>query len=99
MKIKATYTFEELKEAAREQNLHIEEKGGKYRVVRTLSERFNPAGVKVGAGYSLDHDGLREFLIFNSVDIGEMLTDWNKERRHKRNYEKRIDAMAQTLTT
>ena len=86
MKIKASYTLEELKEAAREQNLHIEEKDGKYRVVRTLSEQFNPVGVKAGAGYSLDHDGLREFLLSNSIDIGEMLTDWGKERGHKRNH-------------
>lgn len=91
MKIKATHTFEELKEAAREQNLHIEEKDGKYRVVRTLSELFHPAGVKAGAGYSLDHDGLRKFLISNNVDIGEMLTDWSKERGHKGNQWKRID--------
>lgn len=91
MRIKSIYTLEELKEAAREQNLHIEEKDGKYRVVRTFSEQFNPAGVKAGAGYSLDHDGLREFLISNRVDVGERLTDWSKERGHKHNHEKRID--------
>ena len=92
MKIKASYTLEELKEAAREQHLHIEEKNGKYRVIRTLSERFNPVGVKAGIGYSLDHDGLREFLLLNSVDIGEMLTDWSKEQGHRRDHEKRIEA-------
>lgn len=88
MRIKSTYTLDELKEAAREQNLHIEEKDGKYRVVRTFSEQFNAAGVKAGAGYSLDHAGLRDFLISNRVDIGERLTDWGKERAHKRNPEK-----------
>jgi hypothetical protein len=86
LKIKATHTFEELKEAAREQHLRIEEKNGKYRVVRVLLERFKPVGVKAGTGYSLDHDELREFLISNRVDIGEVLTDWSKERSYKRNH-------------
>ena len=84
MEIKPTHTFEELQEAAREQNLRIEQKGEKYKVVRTFSERF--VVVEAGAGYSLDHDGLREFLIFNSVDIGERITDWSKEREHKRSH-------------
>jgi len=88
MDTKATHTLEELKEAASEQNLRIEEKDGKYRVVRMLPERFSLVGVKTSTGYSFDHNGLREFLIFNSVDIGEMLTDWSKERGHKRNHEK-----------
>lgn len=86
MRMKAIYTLEELEEAAREQNLHVEEKNGKYSVVRTFSEQFNPVGVKAGAGYSLDYDGLREFLLSNRVDIGEMLTDWSKEHGHKRNH-------------
>lgn len=88
MRIKSIYTLDELKEAAGEQNLQIEEKNGKFRVVRTFSEQFNPAGVKAGAGYSLDQDGLRKFLISNRVDIGESLTDWSKERGHKRDPEK-----------
>jgi hypothetical protein len=77
MEIKPTHTFEELQEAAREQHLSIEEKGGKYKVVRRFSERF--VVVEAGAGYSLNHDRLREFLIFNSVDVGERITDWSKK--------------------
>ena len=75
--------MEELNEAAREQNLRIEQKDGKYRVVRTLSEKFGLVGVKAGAGYSLTHDGLRKFLILNSIDIGEIITDWSKEYEPK----------------
>jgi hypothetical protein len=79
METKTAHTLEELKEAAREQNLRIEEKDGKYRVIRTLSERYGLVGVKAGAGYSLNHDELREFLIFNSnrIDIGARITDWS----------------------
>jgi hypothetical protein len=83
MEIKGTHTLKELKEAAEEQKVRIEEKDGKYRVVRTLSERFSLVVVKAGAGYSLNHDGLREFLIFNSVDIGERITDWSKKHEPK----------------
>jgi hypothetical protein len=78
MKNKATHTLEELREAAEEQNLRVEEKDGKYRVVRTVSERFSLVAVKAGDGYSLTHEGLRNFLIFNSIDIGERITDWSK---------------------
>lgn len=78
MEAKATHTLEELKEAAREQNLRIEEKDGKYQVVRTVSERFSLVVVKAGDGYSLNHDGLREFLISNGDDIGARITDWSK---------------------
>jgi len=79
MEPKTTHTLEELKQAAREQNLRIEEKDGKYRVVRTLSERYGLVGVKAGAGYSLDYDELREFLIFksSSIDIGARITNWS----------------------
>ena len=79
METKATHTLEELKEAAREQNLRIEEKKGNYRVVRTISEKFSLVAVKAGAGYSLDHNKLRQFLIFNSrsIDIGARITDWS----------------------
>jgi hypothetical protein len=76
LEIKEVYTLEELKEAAKDQHLRIEEKGGKYKVVRKFSERFEV--VEAGAGYSLDPDGLRKFLMFNSVDIGERITDWSK---------------------
>ena len=79
MEIKDIHTLENLREAAREQHLRIEEKDGKYRVVRTLSEQFDLVGVKAGAGYSLNFDGLREFLISNSVDIGERITRWSKK--------------------
>lgn len=78
METRNLHTLEELKEAATEQHLRIEEKDGKYRVVRTLSEKFGLVGVKAGAGFSLDYDGVREFLIFNSVDIGQRITDWSK---------------------
>ena len=79
MQIKATHTFEELLGAAREQNLCIEEKDGKYRVVRTLSKRFGLIGVAAGAGFSLNHDELRQFLIFDSkrIAIGARITDWS----------------------
>ena len=81
MEIKEIYTLEELQEAAREQHLCIEQKAGKYKVVRRYSERF--VVVEAGAGYSLDYDGLREFLILNRVGIGERITDWsNHERRN-----------------
>jgi hypothetical protein len=83
METRATHTFEELKEAAGEQNLRIEEKDGKYRVVRTLSEKFGLVGVKAGAGYSLNHEGLRKFLISNSFDIGERITDWSNKHEPK----------------
>jgi hypothetical protein len=78
MDIKEIYTLEELREAAREQNLRIEEKDGKYKVVRTVSERFGLVVVKAGDGYSLTHEALRKFLIFNSVDIGARITEWSK---------------------
>jgi len=79
METKDTYTLEELKNAASEQNLHIEEKDGKYQFVRTVSERFGFVVVKAGDGYSLNHNELREFLIFNSIDIGKQITDWSKK--------------------
>jgi hypothetical protein len=79
METKATHTLEELKEAARAQKLRIEEKKGKYRVVRTISEKFSLIAVKAGAGYSLDLDELRQFLILDSsrIDIGARITDWS----------------------
>jgi hypothetical protein len=83
METKATHTFEELKGAAAEQHLRIEEKNGKYRVVRTLSEKFGLVVVKAGGGYSLDHDGLQEFLTFNGLDIGARITDWSKKHESK----------------
>lgn len=83
MDIKAIHTLEQLKKAATEQHLRIEEKDGKYRVVRMLSEKFGLVGVKAGAGFSLDYDGVREFLRFNSVDIGERITDWSKKHEPK----------------
>ena len=83
MQTKDTYTIEELKEAATAQHLRIEEKDGKYRVVRTLSEKFGLVAVKAGAGYSLDYEGLRKFLISNSFDIGERITDWSKKHEPK----------------
>jgi hypothetical protein len=83
MEIKEVYTLEELRKAAGEQNLRIEEKHGMYRVVRTVSDRFGLVVVKAGTGYSLSHDGLREFLIFNSIDIGERITDWSKKHEPK----------------
>jgi hypothetical protein len=91
METKATHTFEALKQAATAQHLRIEEQDGKYRVVRTLSEKFGLVAVKAGAGYSLDYEGLRKFLISNSVDIGAILTDWSKELGHSHHNQKRID--------
>ena len=79
MKNKGTHTLQELREAAEEQSLRVEEKNGKYRVVRSVSERFGLFTVKAGDGYSLTHEGLRKFLIFNSVDIGERITNWSKK--------------------
>ena len=55
MENKAIHTLEELREAAEEQNLRVEEKDGKYRVVRTVSERFGLVAVKAGDGYYLTH--------------------------------------------
>jgi hypothetical protein len=83
MENKGTHTLEELQEAAEEQNLRIEEMDGKYRVVRTVSERLDLVVVKAGDGYSLTHEGLRKFLIFNSVDIGERITNWSKKHEPK----------------
>jgi hypothetical protein len=83
MENKGTHTLEELREAAEEQGLRVEEKDGKYRVVRTVSERFGLLAVKAGDEYSLTHDGLRKFLIFNSIDIGERITDWSKKHEPK----------------
>jgi hypothetical protein len=79
MENKGTYTLEELQKAAVEQDLRVEEKDGKYRVVRTVSDRFGLVAVNAGDGYSLTHEGLRKFLIFNSIDIGERITDWSKK--------------------
>jgi hypothetical protein len=79
METKDIYTLEELMKAASEQNLRIEEKDGKYQVVRTVSERFGFVVVKAGDGYSLNHNELGEFLILNSVDIGARITDWSKK--------------------
>ena len=78
-----THTLEELKGAAAEQHLRIEEKDGKYRVVRMLSEKFGLVGVKAGAGYSLDPGGVHEFLTLNSFDIGARITDWSKKHEPK----------------
>ena len=83
MENRGTHTLEELREAAKEQNLRVEEKDGKYRIVRTVSERFGLVTVKAGDGYSLTRDGLRKFLLFNSVDIGERITDWSKKHEPK----------------
>jgi hypothetical protein len=83
MENKGIHTLEELREAAKEQNLRVEEKDGKYKVVRTVSERFGLVAVKAGNGYSLTHDGLRKFLLFNSIDIGERITDWSKKHEPK----------------
>ena len=83
MENKTTHTLEELRKAAAAQNLRVEEKDGKYRVVRTVSERFGLVAVKAGDGYSLTHDGLRKFLIFNSIDIGERITNWSKTHEPK----------------
>jgi hypothetical protein len=83
MEIKPIHTFAELQEAAGEQHLRIDERNGKYRVVRKISERF--VVVEAGAGYSLDQDGLREFLLFNTIGIGERLTDWSGGHGHKLN--------------
>ena len=91
METRATHPFEALKEAATAQHLRIEEQDGKYRVVRTLSEKFGLVAVKAGAGYSLDYEGLRKFLISNSVDIGAILTDWSIEPGHSHHNQKRID--------
>ncbi|HET8671150.1 MAG TPA: hypothetical protein VFM05_11140 [Candidatus Saccharimonadales bacterium] len=77
MERKDRHTLEELRETAQAQHLRIEEKEGKYRVVRTVSERFGLVVVKAGDGYSLTHEGLRKFLIFNSIDIGKRITDWS----------------------
>jgi hypothetical protein len=97
METKATHTFEELKQAATAQHLRIEEKDGKYRVVRTLSEKFGLVAVKAGAGYSLDYAGLRKFLISNSVDIGAMLTDWSIEFGHSHRNQKGTDTYGADL--
>lgn len=80
MKNKRTHTLEELLEAAGEQNLRVEEKDGKYKVVRTISKRHSLVTVKAGDGYALTHQELRSFLIANSVDIGERITNWSKRR-------------------
>ena len=77
MEEKVRDTLEELRASAEEQNLRIEEKDGKYRVVRTVSERFGLVVVKAGDGYSLTHEGLRKFLEFNRVDIGARITNWS----------------------
>lgn len=79
MQIKATHTLEELREVAREQNLRIEENDGKYRIVRSLSERFGLIGVTAGAGFSLNYNELCQFLLFDSkrIDIGARITDWS----------------------
>ena len=79
MENKITHTLEELREAAEEQHVRIEEKDGKYRLVRTVSERFGLVTVKAGDGYSLTIEGLRTFLLLNSVDIGERITNWSKK--------------------
>jgi hypothetical protein len=89
METKDTYTLEELKKAATEQHLQLEERNGKYKVVRRFSEQF--VVVEAGAGYSLDRDGLREFLLFNAIGIGERLTDWSTGYGHKLNQPDRID--------
>jgi ABC-type phosphonate transport system ATPase subunit len=83
MERKKIYTLEELRAAAREQNLRVEEKDGKYQVVRTVSERLGLVVVKAGDGYSLNHDGLREFLVSNGLDIGERITDWSTRHEPK----------------
>jgi len=77
------HTLEELKGVASEQHLQIEEKDGKYRVVKILSEKFSLVGVKAGDGYSLDHSGVEKFLTLNGFDIGARITDWSKTHEPK----------------
>jgi hypothetical protein len=79
MGTRGIHTLEELKGAAAEQHLRIQEKDGKYRVVKILSEKFGLVGVKAGDGYSLDHGGVHKFLALNSFDIGARITDWSKK--------------------
>jgi hypothetical protein len=79
METRDIHTLEELRGAAAEQHLLIEEKNGKYRVVKILSEKFSLVGVKAGDGYSLDRRGVHEFLTLNSFDIGARITDWSKK--------------------
>jgi hypothetical protein len=83
MGTKDIHTLEELMEVAAEQDLRIEEKGGKYRVVKILSEKFGLVGVKAGDGYSLDNREVHKFLTRNSFDIGARITDWSKTHEPK----------------
>jgi hypothetical protein len=65
MKTKDTRTLKELQVAAREQNVSIGEKHGRYRVtsqhsIKALAIAWRE--VEAGAGYSLSLEGLREFF-------------------------------------
>ena len=65
METKDTRTLKELQTSAKKQNLIIEEKYGRYRVISQhsigdLSIEWRE--VHAGAGYSLSLEGLRAFL-------------------------------------
>ena len=83
MGTKDIHSLEELMGVAAEQHLRIEEKDGKYRVVKILSEKFGLVGVRAGDGYSLDNGEVHKFLTLKSFDIGARITDWSKKHEPK----------------
>ena len=81
MKANVPHTLAELQTVATTQGLTIQEKYGRYRVVKKFS-LWKPAiewqDVVAGSGYSLSLDNVRNLLIFTDVERGKMMTGLKK---------------------
>ena len=77
MKANVTPSLAELQTAATTQGLTIQEKHGRYRVVRKFA-LWEPAiewqELVAGSGYSLSLDEVRNLVIRNDVERGTMMT-------------------------
>ena len=74
-------TLAELQASATKQGLTIQEKYGRYRVIKKFS-LWEPAiewlEVIAGGGYSLSLDEVRNLLISSDVERGKMMTGLKK---------------------
>jgi hypothetical protein len=81
MKAQIPPTLAEMQAAAARQGLTIQEKHGKYRVVRkfSLSEpAIEWVEVVTGGGFSLSLDAVRDLLISGDVERDRMMTGLKK---------------------
>lgn len=77
MKANVPYTLAELQATATRHGLTIQEKYGRYRVVKKFA-LLEPAiewlEVVAGGGYSLSLDGIRNLLSFHDAERDRMMT-------------------------